>query len=123
MAPYYARLLGIPAVSVNKCGSAHAPKPEGYIFPGLASIVDSTGEVKARLEEQEGFITADVTLDPARKIQTKPRSYGRYIYPGPPGRVVFEAVESVGRLWYTFNRDRRRSAQATLMNGVFPNDH
>ena len=123
MAPYYARLLGIPAVSVNKCGSARAPKPEGYIFPGLASIVDSDGVVKARMEEQEGFITADVTLDPARKIQMKPRPYGRYVYPGPPGRVVFEAVESVGRLWYTFSRNRRRSAQASLMKEVFSNDH
>jgi N-carbamoylputrescine amidase len=114
MAPYYTRLLGVPAVSVNKCGPAHAPKSDGYVFPGLATIVDSDGTIQARMEGQEGFITAEVTLDPARKIQGKPHAYGRYVYPGPPGRVMLEAVESVGRLWYNFSRDRRRSAQMTL---------
>lgn len=118
VAPYYARLLGIPAISVNKCGPARAPKPEGYLFPGLATIVDSDGTVQAQLDEQEGFIAANVTLDPARKIHARPRAYGRYIYPGPAGRVFFEAVESMGRLWYTFSRDRRTAARSTLaVNG------
>jgi predicted amidohydrolase len=114
VAPYYARLLGIPAVSVNKCGPAQAPKSEGYIFPGLASIVESDGVIQAQMEGQEGFITAEVTLDSSRMIHAKPRAYDRYIYPGPPGRVLFVAVESVGRLWYTFSRNRRKSAQAAL---------
>ncbi len=111
---YYARTLGIPAVSVNKCGPAQAPKPRGYIFPGLAAIVDSDGVTRAQMDEQEGFITANVTLDPSKKIHGQPRAYGRYIYPGPPGRALFEVVESVGRVWYTFSRERRSSAQAAL---------
>ncbi len=112
VAPYYARLLGIPAISVNKCGPARTPKPEGYVFPGLATIADSDGTVRAQMQEQEGFIAAKVTLDPARKVHGSPRAYGRYIYPGPAGRAVFEAVEGVGRLWYAWSRDRRRSALA-----------
>ena len=118
MAPYYSRLLGVPAVSVNKCGPAEAPKPEGYIFPGLATIVDSDGTILARMEEQEGFITATVTLDPSRKINARPRAYGRYVYPGPAGRVLFEAVESAGRLWYNLSGDRRRSARAILSASI-----
>jgi N-carbamoylputrescine amidase len=115
MAPYYAWLLGIPAISVNKCGPAWAPKPEGYIFPGLATIVDSDGMIQAQMEAQEGNIVADVTLDPARKKRGTPHAYGRYIYPGLPGRVLFGAVEAVGRLWYPFNRDRRAIAQGTAL--------
>jgi N-carbamoylputrescine amidase len=112
--PYYARLLGIPAVSVNKCGPAQAPKPEGYIFPGLSTIVDSNGTVQARMEEQEGFIEANVTLDPARKKSAIPRAYGRYVYPGPPGRELFTVVESIGHIWYSLNRDRRQVARASM---------
>jgi N-carbamoylputrescine amidase len=112
--PYYSRLLGIPSVSVNKCGPAQAPKPEGYVFPGLATIVDSDGMVQARMEEQEGFIVANVTLDPARKKSTKPRAYGRYVYPGPPGRELFAVVESIGHIWYSFNRDRRTITRTSM---------
>jgi len=118
MAPYYSRLLGIPAASVNKCGPACAPKPEGYLFPGLATIVDSDGTIQARMEGQEGMITAEVTLDPARKIRGKPRAYGRYVYPGPAGRNLFVVVERVGQLWYAFSRDRRACAQAARMRMI-----
>jgi N-carbamoylputrescine amidase len=114
IAVYYAPLLGVPALSVNKCGPARVPKPDGYIFPGLATIADSDGTVLAQMEEQEGFVTADVTLDASRKICASPRAYGRYIYPGPAGRVLFEAIESVGRLWYTFSSDRQKCARATV---------
>jgi N-carbamoylputrescine amidase len=120
VAPYYARLLGIPAISVNKCGPARAPRPEGYVFPGLATIVDSDGTIRAQAEDEQGVITANVELDPARKRSATPRAYGRYIYPGPPGRDLFAIVEAVGRLWYALNRDRRRSAQATLDAAATP---
>jgi len=116
MAHYYARLLGVPAVSVNKCGPALAPKPEGYVFPGLTRIVDSDGKVQARLKDEEGFVTARVKLDPSRKIQTSPHAYGRYIYPGPAGRVLFGLVEGAGQLWYSLSSDRRSSARAVLLS-------
>jgi N-carbamoylputrescine amidase len=114
IAPYYSRLLGIPAVSVNKVGLARAPRPEGYVFPGLGTIADSDGVIRAQMEDQEGLIAADVILDPARKTQTHPRAYGRYVYPGPPGRELFAIVEWVGRIWYATNRERRSRAQEAL---------
>jgi N-carbamoylputrescine amidase len=114
MAPYYARLLGVPAVAVNKCGPAQTPKPEGYAFPGLATIVDSDGIIQAQMGDQEGYIAADVTLDPSRKLHAAPRAYGRYIYPGPAGRAMLVLVELAGRLWYRFSQDRVKSAQAAL---------
>jgi N-carbamoylputrescine amidase len=113
IAPYYAQLCGVPAVSVNKCGPAHAPKPEGSIFPGLAAIVDSDGMVKEQMEGEEGVIVADVTLDPARKKCQMPRAYGRYVYPGPPGRGLLAVIESIGKIWYQLSSDRRKSAQTT----------
>ncbi|HUH97764.1 MAG TPA: carbon-nitrogen hydrolase family protein [Anaerolineales bacterium] len=119
IAPYYARLLGIPAVSVNKCGPARAPKSEGYLFPGLSTIVDSDGTVRAHLGAQEGVISAEVTLDGARKRRGTPRPYGRYVYPGPPGRELFAAVEGVGRIWYNLSRERRASAQAAMTGSQF----
>jgi predicted amidohydrolase len=120
VAPYYAQLIGIPAVSVNKCGPARAPQPEGYIFPGLATIVDSDGAIRAQAEDQEGIVTSNVTRDPGSKKSARPRAYGRYIYPGPPGRELFTVVESVGRIWYAFSRDRQRSARAALAGAVEP---
>jgi N-carbamoylputrescine amidase len=116
VAHYYSHLLGIPVVSVNKCGPAQAPRPNGYIFPGLTTIVDSDGVLLAQLEEKEGVIVAEVTQDSSRKLQANPRAYGRYIYPGPAGRVLFEVVESIGRLWYTFSCTRRTSAALALSN-------
>lgn len=120
IAPYYSRLLGIPAVSVNKVGQARAPRPEGYIFPGLGTIADSYGVIRAQMEDQEGFIEADVTLDLARKAQTQPRAYGRYVYPGPPGRALFAVVEWVGRVWYATNRQRRSRAREALSISMGP---
>ena len=112
--PYYAQLLGIPAISVNKCGPARAPKLEGYVFPGLSTIVSSDGTIQAQAEDQEAVIATPVILDSASKKSATPRAYGRYVYPGPPGRDLFTVVESVGRIWYAFSRDRQQSARAAL---------
>jgi N-carbamoylputrescine amidase len=114
IAPIYSRLLGILAVSTNKCGPARAPRPEGYLFPGLATISNSDGTIRARMDDQEGYIAADITLDPGRKTRARPHAYGRYVYPGPPGRALFGAVEYVGRLWYAINRERRSRAREAL---------
>lgn len=118
VAPYYARLFGIPAISVNKCGPARAPKSEGYIFPGLTTIVDSDGMIQAQAEDQEGAITANVQLDSTKKKSIMPCAYGRYIYPGPIGRELFAAVENIGHIWYSLSRERRTTAQAVSIGTV-----
>jgi N-carbamoylputrescine amidase len=59
MAPLYARLLGVPAILVNKSGlwasavpGALLPKPGPSRFPGLSTIADLDGGVKAQLRSQ-----------------------------------------------------------------------
>ena len=74
LAPLYAKLLGVPAVFVNKVGPYASPAPVRWLpaaadmtFPGHATIADSDGTVVAQLSDAEGVITASVTLDPNRK--------------------------------------------------------
>src|SRR6185437_1298061 len=77
----YARMLGIPAIQVNKSGAWKSPLP--YFFPpqdsrfeGRSEIADSDGEVIAELTDQEAVIVGDVTLDPARKVRALGKEYG-----------------------------------------------
>jgi N-carbamoylputrescine amidase len=119
MAPLYARLLGVPAVLVNKSGpwvsavpSSLLPKPGPSCFPGLSTIADSDGAIKAQLGGEEGAIVAEVMLDPSRKIHTKPPQYSRWIYPGPAGREILGVVEWMGRRWYARNAQRKSKARA-----------
>jgi predicted amidohydrolase len=79
MIPYNSRPLGTPAASVNQCAPARAPRPEGYYFPGRATILDSEGVIRARLEEQKGVFSSFVRLDPSCKPHRVPRADGRSI--------------------------------------------
>jgi N-carbamoylputrescine amidase len=118
LAPLYAKLLGVPAVFVNKVGPYASPAPlswlpasTGMALPGHATIVDSDGTVKAQLGDAEGVVTASVTLDPARKVQQEPRTYGSYVYPaGVGGLVVLPPAWLFGRV-YSLSRERRRRAR------------
>jgi N-carbamoylputrescine amidase len=119
MAPLYARLLGIPAVLVNKSGpwvsavpGSFLPKPGSSKFPGLSTIADSDGVVKAQMGSEEGVIVAEVMLDSSRKIQTKMPQYSRWIYPGPAGREILGIVEWMGRRQYDRSEERKRKARA-----------
>ena len=118
MAPLYARLLGIPAVFVNKAGAYASPAPvrwlpgsTGLKFPGHGTIADSDGTVKAQMSDSEGVINASVALDPARKTRTAPRVYGRYVYPaGAAGELVLLPAWLFARV-YALSRERRRRAR------------
>jgi len=119
MAPLYARLLGVPAVLVNKSGSWASPVPSVLLpkpglsrFPGLSTIADSDGVIKAHLGGEEGVIVAEVTLDPSRKTQVKPPQYGRWLYPGPAGRELLGVVEWMGRRQYARSQERQGKAWA-----------
>lgn len=124
IAPLYASLLGVPVVLANKCGlwESSIPGPQlvkvaGSFFPGLSIIVDSDGSVKAQLGDEEGVIVADVTLDPERRRNTVPPHYGRYIQPGPKGRVLLRLVEGIGRLNYTLGSTRKNRAKSISQSG------
>lgn len=118
LAPLYAKLLGIPAVFVNKVGPYSSPAParwlpasKGMSLPGHATIADSDGTVVAQMADQEGVITALVTLDPARKKTTRPRTYGLHVYPaGMAGAISLPPAWFFG-LVYKLSRKRRRRAR------------
>jgi N-carbamoylputrescine amidase len=112
----YARLLGIPTIVCNKSGPWRSPYPgiPFYIanthFPGLTTIADSDGSVKAQLEDEEKVIIADVTLDPDRKTKNIAPCSGRWAWRGPWIRDSARVIEAVGRLWYSLSSERKRKA-------------
>ena len=119
IAPLYASLLGVPVVLANKSGPWESPIPgpplgktTGSRFPGLSTIVDSDGSVRARLGDEEGVIVADVMTDPARKRHAVPPRYGRYVLPGPPQRTLVRLIEGMGRLRYGLSSTRRSRARS-----------
>jgi N-carbamoylputrescine amidase len=118
MAPLYARVLGVPAVFVNKVGPYASPAPLRWlpratdmVLPGHATIADSDGTVKGRLDDSEGVLTGIVTLDPARKVRVRPPTYGRYTYPSGLGGLLALAPAWVCGRIYALNPDRRRRAR------------
>jgi len=116
LAPRYARLLDIPSIVCNKCGRWQAVYPglpfykADSRFPGLSTIADSDGSIKAQLKDEERVIVADVTLEPGRKTRQAPQGHGRWAGKGPWARNGSRAVEAVGKLYYTLSLERKRRA-------------
>jgi N-carbamoylputrescine amidase len=117
LAPRYSKLLGVPAVFVNKVGSYDSPAPmswlpasTGMMFPGHATIADSDGTVKAQLGDAEGTVTASVVLDPARRVREVPRTYGSYVYPaGVAGLLALAPAWLAGRAYSISSKRRNRA--------------
>jgi len=116
LAQRYARLLGIPAVVCNKSGPWRSPYPgipfytANSHFPGLSTIADSDGSVKAQLGDEEKVIIADVTFDPDRKTNKVAPCSGRWVWKGPWIRNGARVMEVLGRLWYRMSSERKRKA-------------
>jgi len=117
LATYYAAMLGIPAVFINKCGPWTSPIPglpfltQTSSFPGLSAIVDSDATVKAQLGDEEGVIVEEVTLDPSRKTSTCPTCYGRWSMKMPWVMNQFRLIEAMGSAWYKLSSERKRRAR------------
>ena len=124
MAPLYARLLGVPAVFANMCGSMGGEKwagilgglmrPDVFRLLGLSTIADSDGGTAGGMDEEtEGVVTAEVLLDPGRKSDREPEHYGKYgggwLHPIPS--PILDAICSTdaffGRLSYRMSAKRR----------------
>jgi hypothetical protein len=118
LAPLYARLLGVPAVFVNKVGPYASAAPVRWLpaaadmtFPGNATIADSDGTVVAQMSDAEGVIAASVTLDPNRKQCAPPQTFGRFVYPaGPAGALTLLPAWLFGWV-YAHSQKRRRRAR------------
>jgi predicted amidohydrolase len=80
----YARALGVPVVFVNQVGPllpiggilGHLMDPRIWRLRGQSRIVDCDGSVLGQLAEDEGVLTADVVMDPARKHYEPQPSFG-----------------------------------------------
>lgn len=82
-ASFYAKLLGIPAIMVNKVGSFYSPplrfhsptliagglRPMVNIFPGESAIADSDGNIRAKMGSDEGILVKGVRLDSSLKTK------------------------------------------------------
>jgi N-carbamoylputrescine amidase len=121
LAALYARCLGVPVVFLNGIGRmarlagllGRVMDPEVFRLEGRSRIIDSDGTLKVELGNEEGVMTADVTLDPARKRSLTPPSYRGWLHPGSAiARHVIIPLDIVfGVLSYTLDPLRRRRAR------------
>ena len=117
LAVYYAKLLGIPTIMINKSGTWETPLPgipflkQVSFFPGFSAIADSDGTLKAQLGNEEAVIVEDVIIDPSRKTNSKPECKGRWTGDFPWGIKIWRQVEAVGSIWYRFSSERKRRAR------------
>ena len=116
LAVNYAKLLGIPAVMINKSGRWETPLPfipflnQVSYFPGCSAIADSNGSLKAQLGNQEAVIVEEVFMDPSCKTTVRPEYKGRWIEDFPWGIKLWQYVEATGRLSYGLSSERRKRA-------------
>jgi len=120
----YARMLGIPAIQVNKSGPWKSPLPAFFPsqdskYDGQSEIADGNGEIVAELADTEAAIVGDVTIDPARKIRTLGKEYtryGRWVAPVPLEFKLYRVIEAMGA--HSYRANRRRRAKALTVSGT-----
>jgi len=124
IAPSYARALGVPVIFSDRTGPINTPLPLemgefNSSFPGYSKIVDSDGAVKARLGEEEGFIVADVQLDPSRKTKKKPPRFGEmWAFRVPWYAFIWPQTQKQGEQAYQANLNRRQRALSIYKGDV-----
>jgi N-carbamoylputrescine amidase len=115
-APHTARALGAPVAMANRTGLLQTEMPGGYgfyscYFAGLSQIVNSDGQVKARLGAEEGAAVADVELEPARRPARKPRCFGKlWAIPMPWYAFIWPQTQHEGEPVYAANPRRPQAA-------------
>jgi N-carbamoylputrescine amidase len=115
---HYASILGVPAILTNKVGKWQTPlpylpfMPQDSTFPGLTTIAEAGGKVLAQLDgSQEGILVEEISLDPARKVSTPPKTYGRWAVRLPWPERLFPLTEALGRRYYKRSDLRRQKAR------------
>ena len=114
IARLYNSLLGIPVVLINKSGiwdsplpTSILPKMDSYSFTGRSCIIAADGGLKAELDGSEGIAISEVTLDASMKKCNQMPKYSRYLYPGPAGREITRLMETMGKISYHLNKNRK----------------
>lgn len=112
----FAKTLGVPVVVANRVGPLETDLPGKlpYLkssFPGLSSIVDYDGAVKAELGDEEGIIVADVHLEHSVERKNKPRRYGKiWGIPVPWYAFIWPLTQKWGEKSYATNIRRKERA-------------
>jgi N-carbamoylputrescine amidase len=128
----YARSLGVPVVFVNQVGPllpaggilGRLMDPAVWRLRGQSRIVDSDGSVLGQLADEEGALTAEAVMNPARMHFDAPPSFSGWLQPGAwaDRHVIIPADIAAGRLSYATSRSRWRKASeaAALQSGDLP---
>lgn len=107
--------LGIPSIMANKVGPWKTKSPwplprENSSFPGCSTICDCEGAVKSCLGSEEGVIVEDIELNPQKKANDLPESFGKWARKPPRIFNLFIIAESLGSFMYFISLKRRRTA-------------
>lgn len=123
----FAETLAVPVIMANRVGPLETELP-GHLpylkssFPGLSSIVDSDGTVKAELGDEEGIIVADVFLRPNAKHESEPKRYGKmWGVPVPWYAFIWPLTQKMGEKSYATN-PRRKERALSVSRGMESND-
>ncbi|MES9944573.1 MAG: carbon-nitrogen hydrolase family protein [Candidatus Thiodiazotropha sp.] len=111
-----ANTLGVPVIVANRAGPLETDLP-GWLpylkssFPGLSSIVDFDGTVKAELDDKEGIIVADVQIGHSSKRKSTPQKYGKmWGIPVPWYAFIWPLTQKWGERSYEANKKRKQRA-------------
>jgi N-carbamoylputrescine amidase len=63
------------------------------------------------LSEKPGIAVGEIRLDPARKVQTAPRAYGRWALPVPWYAFLWPLTQTLGERRYRKNPQRAALAR------------
>lgn len=112
----FAKTLGVPVVMANRVGPLDTDLPGRLphlksCFPGLSSIVDYDGTVKAELGDEEGVIVADVHIGHSSERKCEPKRYGKmWGVPVPWYAFIWPMSQKWGEKSYASNTRRRERA-------------
>jgi len=109
--------LGVPIVMANRVGKLEGRLPSvmGHIkssFLGGSYISDSNGCVLSALDQEEGVIISQVTLDPKYKAKNTPRLYGKmWAIPMPWYGFIYPMTQPWGEKSYIKSERRKEEAR------------
>ena len=119
----FSKTLGVPVIMANRVGPLETDLPGNlpYLkssFPGLSSIVDSDGTVKAERGEEEGIIVADICLSHNAKHDGAPKRYGKmWGIPVPWHAFIWPPTQKWGEKSYDTNL-RRKERALSVSRGI-----
>ena len=119
----FAKALGVPVVVANRVGLLDTDLP-GHLphlkssFPGLSSIVDYDGTVRAELGGDEGVIVADVHIGQSVERKGEPKRYGTmWGVPVPWYAFIWPMTQKWGEKSYATNIRRKERALTVSRGG------